>query len=111
MKKFLFILLLFATAQVSAQEPSVVVPNVFTPNGDGENDVFSVRVDGFTELECVIYNRYGAQVYRYEGINGFWDGRTQTGLICGSGVYTYLIRASNADGSSETYQGNLHLIR
>lgn len=104
-------MLLFATAQISAQEPSVVVPNVFTPNGDGDNDVFSAKVDGFTELECVIYNRYGAQVYRYEGINGFWDGRTQTGLICGSGVYTYLIRASNADGSSETYQGNLHLVR
>lgn len=111
LKKILFILLLLTSAQAYAQEPNVVVPNVFTPNGDGDNDVFSVRVDGFSELECVVYNRYGAQVYRFEGINGFWDGRTQTGLICVSGVYTYLIKASNADGSSETYQGNIHLVR
>lgn len=94
-----------------AQEPSVVVPNVFTPNGDGVNDLFMVRTIGYSELECVIYNRYGAQVYKFEGINGDWDGRSQSGMICESGVYTYLIRASNADGGAETFHGNLHLIR
>ena len=95
----------------SAQEPTVVVPNVFTPNNDGNNDIFTVRAIGYTQLECSIFNRYGAQVYRFEGINGSWDGRSQAGMVCESGVYTYLIRASNADGSSATFHGNLHLLR
>ncbi|GAB3492612.1 hypothetical protein GCM10027341_06930 [Spirosoma knui] len=73
--------------------PELVLPNVFTPNGDGKNDVFApLRCARFVEqVVLVVYNRWGAKVY--EGTSGSlsWDGRGSDGAELPSGLYYYQV--------------------
>lgn len=79
------------------EDPSgdtAVIPNVFTPNGDGVNDVF--EINGFDEasfFRCEIYNRWGTKITETYEPGVLWDGKTQAGELCSDGVYYYLIRA------------------
>lgn len=91
-------------------EPAVEIPNIFTPNGDGVNDLFKIKSSGYSNLKCTIFNRYGESMYVFYGLNGSWDGRTQIGLRCPDGIYFYLVELGSESGETETYQGSLHLI-
>lgn len=80
--------------------PIVRIPNVFTPNGDGVNDVF---FDGMPETELIIINRWGQELYK--GMGG-WDG-TYNGKEMSAGTYFYMITLPNG----KTYNGPLLLVR
>ncbi|WP_461133486.1 T9SS type B sorting domain-containing protein [Spirosoma lituiforme] len=71
--------------------PSLVLPNVFTPNGDGKNDVFSpLKCPRFVEqIGFVVYNRWGAKVYEGVGPTLSWDGRGSDGAALPTGLYYY----------------------
>lgn len=79
-----------------------LIPNVFTPNGDGINDVF-MDGDGMDEIDLIIINRWGQKIY--EG-KGSWDG-TCNGEEMSAGTYYYMITLPNG----EEFQGPLMLIR
>jgi gliding motility-associated-like protein len=54
---------------------TVTVPNAFSPNGDGINDVWNIEeLQMYTDCELVVFNRYGAEVFRTKGYNKKWDG-------------------------------------
>lgn len=87
------------------------LPNAFTPNGDGLNDVFRVlgnirRLQGVT---LSLYNRWGEQVYTshdpYKGWDGFYKG-----IPAQMGTYVYLLEYS-LDGNPYKQTGNFHLLR
>ena len=80
--------------------PTVRIPNVFTPNGDGINDIF---FDGMPETELIIINRWGQELYK--GLGG-WDG-TYNGKEMSAGTYFYMITLPNG----KTFNGPLMLIR
>ena len=80
--------------------PTVRIPNVFTPNGDGVNDVF---FDGMPETELIIINRWGQELYK--GMGG-WDG-TYNGNEMSAGTYFYIITLPNGD----SYNGPVLLMR
>jgi gliding motility-associated-like protein len=98
------------------------MPNAFTPNGDGNNDVFTF-VNGqepksMRNIDIVITNRNGMRVYRYKGAIADWEGwngkMNGNGSECSSGVYYYVIRGDGWDDknySGKTYSGALHLFR
>ena len=71
--------------------PALVLPNVFTPNGDGRNDTFEpMRCPRFVQsIEFVVYNRWGAKVYERVGPTLSWDGKTSDGTELPSGLYYY----------------------
>ncbi|WP_317046676.1 gliding motility-associated C-terminal domain-containing protein [Spirosoma pollinicola] len=71
--------------------PSLVLPNVFTPNGDGKNDVFApLKCPRFVErIEFVVYNRWGAKLYEGSGPTLAWDGRSSDGAELPTGLYYY----------------------
>jgi gliding motility-associated-like protein len=107
-------------------EPSLfdknAIPNAFTPNGDGLNDIFTfVRGEEPRSMEYInvyIYNRSGGMVYEYEGrIDAWagWDGRMMgTGRNVAEGVYFYIISGrgwDNVDYNTKEYSGYLHLFR
>ncbi|MCC6839575.1 MAG: gliding motility-associated C-terminal domain-containing protein [Flavobacteriales bacterium] len=80
------------------------VPNAFTPNGDGHNDVFfiSTNIPVITKFEMLIYDRWGQLIYRTEDPNAPWIGsRNNSGAILASGVYTYRIRYEIARTETE----------
>lgn len=75
-------------------EDSFEVPNVFTPDGDGNNDYFIVRSNGFIPLTITIFDRAGNVVYKHSSPVINWDGRTPSGTLVKPGVYYYVITSS-----------------
>ncbi|MES2837303.1 MAG: gliding motility-associated C-terminal domain-containing protein [Bacteroidota bacterium] len=84
----------------------IQIPNVFSPNNDGPNDLFKLKTSGVKSLSCKIYNRWGKQVAKFEDANGFWDGGNYA-----DGVYFYLINVTFIDNSTKEYNGNVTLLR
>ena len=81
------------------------IPNIFTPNNDGQNDVFSIKGLKSND-EVLIFNRWGNNVYTFSGMNG-WDGRTKGDANCSDGIYYYVIKRSE----SKLLKGFIQLIR
>lgn len=90
----------------------IVIPNVFTPNNDGVNDVFTFSANGFGQFSCTIFNRWGATVYFWDTPNGGWDGKTSSGEDAGDGVYYYVLKLSDKEGKLLPEKtGTVSLIR
>lgn len=87
------------------------IPNAFSPNGDGINDVFRIGNLTFQRiLSFSVFNRYGEEVYK-AGINqNGWDG-TYKGVMQPLGTYFYLISLELPDGKVKQYKGDVTLIR
>ena len=96
---------------VATKPSSLEVPNVFTPNGDGINDIFVIESEGLTEVQGIIYNRWGAVIYNWDQPKLEWDGRTNTGLFCSQGTYFYIIKAKGWDGEEYELNGFVTLLR
>lgn len=88
----------------------VTVPNIFTPDGDGVNDQFFITLENATSLEVTIANRWGNKVASYSGVNGSWDGKVN-GNLAEEGVYFYNYTVTGLDGTTQTGQGNIQLVR
>lgn len=110
---FLFILAFFflAHSQSTVDSSYVNLPNVFTPNADGMNDVFIIDNDDLTEISCSIYNRYGTKVYEIVLAKDYWDGYTTTGEPCSNGVYYYILEATGSDGKTYNTAGFIQLLK
>ena len=98
--------------------PTVQLPNVFTPNGDGKNDTFSpLTCTAFIKtISIEIYDRYGTKVYEASGDNLSWDGKSSSGAELPSGTYYYLAkvliqRLDKNDETPSTMKGWIELIR
>ncbi|AEA44076.1 PKD domain containing protein [Fluviicola taffensis DSM 16823] len=89
---------------------SVVVPNIFTPNGDSNNDVFFVKLENATSIELIIVNRWGNFMAKISDINGSWDGKVN-GNMSSEGVYFYKYTVNGLDGTTQTGHGDIQLIR
>ena len=76
----------------------LIVPNVFTPNNDGWNDVFDVRTSNVGPFKIEIYNRWGNVVFETTSPQISWDGTTAAGVAASPGTYYYVI--SKADLNS-----------
>lgn len=91
-------------------QPSVIVPNIFTPNGDKNNDVFKLTTVNATEVEIMINNRWGTNVYTGTGLDASWDGKID-GVLAPDGVYFVQYTVKGVMGDEITGQGFLQLIR
>lgn len=96
------------TATTYAEE--VFVPNSFTPNGDGNNDVMKVYATGIKTLKFMIFNQWGQKVYEGNDPNGGWDGK-QNGKDAPMGVYMYVATVVLHNGTEVQKKGNINLIR
>lgn len=89
---------------------SVFVPNVFSPNGDGFNDVLRVRGKGIEELQFIIFNRWGEKVFETSDVNSGWDG-THNGEPMNLSVFVYVLKGKYKDGKFFDVKGNVTLMR
>lgn len=89
----------------------VTLPNVFTPNGDGVNDVFKPIARGVKSMKVRIYNRYGILVSTWDTVSGHWDGYTTSGILCESGTYFCVLEAIGFDGVNYKKNGYISLFR
>ncbi len=86
--------------------------NIFSPNDDGNNDVFTFEFKSasIAELECIIVNRWGIKVGEITTPNGTWDGKDMNGDPCGDGVYFYTYVAKADNGEKLEGQGSLQIV-
>lgn len=88
------------------------MPNVFTPNGDGSNDVFTINPVNAVSLEMVIFNRWGNVVYESNDVEGTWNGRNNNnGAEVTEGTYFYKFTIEAQDGEIITEHGFVQLVR
>ncbi|MFN3528787.1 MAG: gliding motility-associated C-terminal domain-containing protein [Bacteroidia bacterium] len=91
--------------------PRILVPNAFTPNRDLTNDRFRIVAVGITDLEIVIYDRWGKAVFESRGIDFEWDG-TSNGTPLPNGVYAYIIYYTDfTHGGRRMQSGSVKLIK
>ena len=89
-------------------QKAVTIPNAFSPNGDGMNDVWVLKnIQQYPAASINIYDRYGAIIYRGNGASNPWDGSGKSGALP-VGVYYYLV---NLKDGSPVQQGSVTLIR
>lgn len=91
-------------------ESEIVIPNVFTPNNDGVNDVFKIRSSGLRALSCAIFDRWGLKMYEWNTPEGFWDGRTGSGTAP-DGTYFYILHYTDSGGKDHSDKGFLTLFK
>ena len=90
-------------------EPQIYIPNVFSPNGDGENDEFKLTTQNIKNLKAAIYNRWGTPINTINGIEGKWQGKTIAGDNAPTGIYYVIITAEGMDKKTYHYSGYVHL--
>lgn len=92
-------------------DASLAIPNIFTPNGDGINDVFFITTTAIKELSCSIYDRWGLKIMEWNTIEGGWNGRTKSGRMANDGVYFYVVKATAMNGKINNEKGFLTLSK
>ena len=87
------------------------ITNVFTPNGDGINDEFSFGEHEMQKVIVQIFNRWGQEVYAWEGENKKWKGVDKNNEDVPEGAYFYVLKADGVDGYYYEEKGTITLIR
>jgi len=87
-----------------------LVPNVFTPNGDGQNDEFRVAYKSIITFQAWVYNRWGRKVFSWSDPQKGWDGNIN-GKKATTGPYFYVIKATGSDGVKYLKKGDINLLR
>ncbi len=88
------------------------IPDAFSPNGDGINDVFMPRGSYVKSYEMYIYDRWGQQLFHSTDINNGWNGTTKGGsTTCQEDTYVYLIKLTDSQGNDHSYTGKLNLLK
>ncbi|MBA3705494.1 MAG: gliding motility-associated C-terminal domain-containing protein, partial [Bacteroidetes bacterium] len=95
---------------IGCEEADVFVPNTFTPNGDGHNDILYVRSNSLTHLYFAVYNRWGQMVFETTDINIGWDG-IYKGMKADPAVFAWYLRGECYNKEKFKTQGNVTLIR
>ncbi len=92
---------------------SLKTPNVFTPNGDGVNDLFFLKATNLIEINIHIFDRWGILVYEVVSDKGnvVWDGKNMLGKDAAEGTYFYTLKATGKDSQEFNENGTINLFR
>lgn len=88
----------------------ILIPNIFTPNGDGINDIWMVDLNNYKNVYCKIFNRWGALVYECTNNSIRWDGKNSSGKEVSNGVYYYYISYLTHENKEESITGFIQLF-
>jgi gliding motility-associated-like protein len=95
---------------IAYPDMSVHLPNVFTPNGDGDNDEYIIEVINGAEFEAIILNRWGNVMAEINELNVGWNGKVN-GDEAVDGVYFVKYYAKGLDGTIKEGEAYFHLLR
>jgi gliding motility-associated-like protein len=93
--------------------PDLLPPNIFTPDGDGINDMFTFefKSTAIVSFNCLIINRWGNKMTELMSIADGWNGKDAGGKECPDGVYFYTYQATSTNGTVFSGQGTVQLVR
>ncbi len=91
---------------------NLYIPNVFTPNGDGANGLFTVKATNYKQYHIIIYDRWGLKLFETTDFNSHWNGKpNNVGNDCPEGTYFYIINLVDKSDKATDYKGFLTLFR
>ena len=98
--------------RVTISESKLEMPNAFSPNGDGINDMYKAKsgYQSLVEFHAYIFNRWGQKLYEWTNPADGWDG-TYNGKDVKEGVYYVLVKAKGADGRKYNIKRDVNLLR
>jgi gliding motility-associated-like protein len=99
------------TQETDSKNFTFFVPNVFSPNGDLQNDNFTPMGLNFKDYELIIFDRSGSEIFRSKDIANKWDGKLRDGTPAPVDVYGYLINVKDMNNVIRPYSGNIMLRR
>jgi trimeric autotransporter adhesin len=88
----------------------IYIPNAFTPNGDGRNDILLVYGYTIQNMRLMIFNQWGEKIFESNSQSAGWNG-TYKGKPQPSGVYMYVCQLTLRDGTTEVKKGSVNLVR
>lgn len=88
----------------------IEIPNVFTPNTDGINDVFIVKAKGIKDFYGQIYDRWGVLLFEWNDLTSGWNGYLKNNAKAPTGSYYYIIKCTLMNGDIKEYKGYLTLL-
>lgn len=91
----------------------IFIPNAFTPDGNGLNDIFMPIITGFDQntFDMAIFDRWGKELFKTEDLYQGWDGRAGGEKACPAGVYSYIIHITDLRGKEHKIIGHVSIIR
>lgn len=90
---------------------TIIIPNIFTPNGDGYNDYFVIKQTDYKTIEVQIYDRWGIKVFEDNNYQNTWDGKYK-GNPLSDGTYFYIIKSKGMYNKKVyNYHGSLTILR
>ena len=92
-------------------EEQIVLPNIFTPNGDRVNDVFEIKMEDKLEFQIVILNQQNQPIFKSNDAHFQWDGTMLNGQPAPSGTYLYYFSAKDMNGKDVTKSSLLTINR
>lgn len=95
---------------VTIGDSQLLVPNAFSPNGDGVNDEWKVAYRSLLEFNCWIFDRQGHQICNLTSPDQGWDGKIGNKTV-ESGVFYYVIEAVGADGKKYKKSGDINVVK
>ena len=95
---------------VICEEPYIYIPNAFSPNDDGENDILYVRGEMIEKFQLSVYNRWGELVFNTTDLNVGWDGVYQ-GRKVDPAVFVYHLEATCINKDVFKKQGNITVVK
>ena len=90
--------------------PYIFIPNAFTPNNDGKNDMLYVRANGVAEFYFAVYNRGGQLVFETSNLDIGWNG-TFKNYPLAPDVFGYILKVKCLNGNDFFRKGNITLLR
>lgn len=96
---------------VSISESVLEMPNAFSPNGDGYNDIYKAKegYESIVSFKATIVNRWGQKLYSWDTLEGGWDGKVN-GSVVKDGVYFVVVEARGADGKEYKIRRDVNVL-
>lgn len=103
---------LISTIKISISTSILEMPNAFSPNGDGINDIYKAKQNhkSIVEFKAYIFNRWGQKLFEWTNIGDGWDG-TYNGKPVKDGTYFVLVKARGADGQEYKIKRDVNILR
>jgi gliding motility-associated-like protein len=99
----------YKTIKVKSDKLLLVIPNVFSPNGDSFNELFKVKHNAVKTFSAQVFSRWGKPLFNWTDIDSGWDG-TLNGEKLGDGTYFYVISGTDIKGQEFVEKGTVLLI-
>lgn len=101
----------YRIVEVEANSAITVLPNIFTPNGDGINDLCAVKGKNLAFFQMKVFDRSGESIFQSQSMENSWDGKDKFGENISIGTYFYVINARGIDGKVYEHSGPITLSR